>query len=149
MGDSLILTAKDGGCHKVGLEHDGHALVIGLFLQRHHGIAEQSVFLDELLQMRFTSNNITTGLVMNPYAGTMKTNDRFYSYLGSLTTPPCTPNLEWVVMADPIFVAPEDIAKFESYMKTSASQADSYGRDDRPVQPLNGRPIKLGRIGMI
>lgn len=140
---------KDMEIHMVHQSDDGHSLVLGSFVQSHHAVSEQNKFLDELLELHFVSKNLSTGLLMNPYAGALKEDQAFFSFLGSLTTPPCTPNLEWVLMRDPIWVAPEDVARLERYLKQSADQADSYGRDDRPVQPLNGRPILVGRISKI
>lgn len=66
--------------------------------------------------------------------GTLLPTGRAYSrYTGSLTTPPCSEAVHWVVMAEP----------------TSASQAqvDLFSKlhtpNARPVQPLNGRTITL------
>jgi carbonic anhydrase len=58
-------------------------------------------------------------------------NKRYYTYSGSLTTPPCTENVTWLVMVDPVTVSKEQIAKF----------AKLYPTDERPVQPLYGRAI--------
>uniref|UniRef100_A0A7S2L7I4 carbonic anhydrase n=1 Tax=Zooxanthella nutricula TaxID=1333877 RepID=A0A7S2L7I4_9DINO len=134
--------------HMVHKSADNRSLVIGLFVQRSHIVVEENRFLDRLLELHYSSDAITSGVLENPYLGTMKTGDRFYSFLGSLTTPPCTPNLEWVLIQDILYVAPRDIQKFEHFLKTRP-QADSYGHDDRPVQPLNFRPIKIGKVSAI
>lgn len=36
----------------------------------------------------------------------------FYNYAGSLTTPPCTEGVNWIVMSEPLTVSDEDIAQF-------------------------------------
>jgi len=55
----------------------------------------------------------------------------YYTFTGSLTTPPCSEDVTWFVLK-----APEPI---------SQSQADAFGkiypRDARPVQPLNDREV--------
>jgi carbonic anhydrase len=55
----------------------------------------------------------------------------YYTFTGSLTTPPCTEDVTWFVLK-----TPEAISK---------SQADAFGkiyrRDARPLQPLNGREV--------
>merc|ERR1712176_1436860 len=135
--------------HMVHQSADGHSLVLGLLLEHSANVFKQNAFLHDLLELPFASDEIATGLLMNPYAGTMKEGDQFYSFLGSLTTPPCTPNLEWIVMREPILIQAATIERFESFLQTWASQADSYGHDNRPVQPLNGRQIKLGNISML
>lgn len=56
-----------------------------------------------------------------------------FSYSGSLTTPPCSEDVQWYVLAEPIQVSEEQIAIFESLYSVNA----------RPIQPKNGRIIEL------
>ncbi|MBR0829221.1 carbonic anhydrase family protein [Bradyrhizobium manausense] len=53
----------------------------------------------------------------------------YYRYTGSLTTPPCSEIVEWLVLADPISVAATDVAAF----------AKLYPMNARPVQKDNRR----------
>lgn len=53
----------------------------------------------------------------------------YYRYSGSLTTPPCSEIVDWLVLADPIQVADADVARF----------AKLYPMDARPVQKTNRR----------
>jgi len=55
----------------------------------------------------------------------------YYRYEGSLTTPPCSETVDWLVLADRIEVAEADIARF----------AKLYPLNARPVQNLNRRFI--------
>jgi len=57
----------------------------------------------------------------------------FLSYSGSLTTPPCSEQVKWNLMSEPIELSAEQIKTFESL----------YSYNARPVQPLNGRLIEL------
>ena len=57
---------------------------------------------------------------------------RYYTYMGSLTTPPCSEGVLWMVMKHPVPVSPEQIAVF----------ARLYPMNARPLQPLHGRLIK-------
>ena len=54
-----------------------------------------------------------------------------YHYLGSLTTPPLTENVEWYVLETPVTMSEAQIAAFRSH----------YRHNNRNVQPLNGRPV--------
>jgi carbonic anhydrase len=53
----------------------------------------------------------------------------YYRYAGSLTTPPCSETVDWLVLADPIAVEEADIARFAKLFPMNA----------RPVQPRNRR----------
>ncbi len=55
----------------------------------------------------------------------------YYSFDGSLTTPPCSENVRWFVLKTPVQVSSAQIAQF----------ARRYAHNARPVQPLNGRVI--------
>lgn len=58
-----------------------------------------------------------------------------WTYMGSLTTPPCTENVLWMVLKQPLQVSAEQIAIFARLYKNNA----------RPVQPTSGRLIKESR----
>jgi len=53
----------------------------------------------------------------------------YYGYAGSLTTPPCSEIVEWMLLAEPIEVAAADIAAF----------AKLYPMNARPAQKLDRR----------
>jgi carbonic anhydrase len=57
---------------------------------------------------------------------------RYYTYMGSLTTPPCSEGVLWMVMKTPVPVSPEQIEIFSRL----------YPMNARPVQPQAGRLIK-------
>ena len=56
----------------------------------------------------------------------------FYTYKGSLTTPPCAETVTWLVMKEPMTVSKSQVEKFKGLFK---------GNTNRPVQPLYGRVI--------
>ncbi|NCP52660.1 MAG: carbonic anhydrase family protein [Flavobacteriales bacterium] len=56
----------------------------------------------------------------------------FYSYNGSLTTPPCTENVNWIVYKQPIIISLEEVLKLKSNMPIN-----NY----RNEQAINGRKI--------
>jgi carbonic anhydrase len=56
----------------------------------------------------------------------------YYTYMGSLTTPPCSEEVTWMVMKQPIQMSPSQIAIF----------ARLYPMNARPVQPGHERIIK-------
>jgi carbonic anhydrase len=56
----------------------------------------------------------------------------YYTYMGSLTTPPCSEGVLWMVMKNPVPISPEQIAVFSRL----------YPMNARPVQSASGRLIK-------
>ena len=59
--------------------------------------------------------------------------ESYYRYMGSLTTPPCSENVKWIVSAEIREIAPEQMAKIVARLP----------ENNRPVQPLNGRTVEL------
>ncbi|MED5619462.1 carbonic anhydrase [Ideonella sp. BN130291] len=57
---------------------------------------------------------------------------RYYTYMGSLTTPPCSEGVLWMVMKQPVQLGGDQIDLF----------ARLYPMNARPVQPAGGRLIK-------
>lgn len=64
--------------------------------------------------------------------GLLPVNREYYRYNGSLTTPPCSEGVLWLVMKQPITVTKGQITQFTQVMHQSTN---------RPVQPVNARPI--------
>jgi carbonic anhydrase len=58
-----------------------------------------------------------------------------YAYPGSLTTPPCTEDVGWNVFATPLELSSAQIRRFTAI----------YDHNNRPLQPPNGRAVRLGR----
>ena len=56
----------------------------------------------------------------------------YYTYAGSLTTPPCSEGVTWFVLRTSETLSGEEIASF----------AKHYPMNARPIQPTNGREIK-------
>lgn len=55
----------------------------------------------------------------------------YYSFKGSLTTPPCSEGVAWYVLRKPVELSAAQIEAFRKIFKMNA----------RPVQPLNGRVV--------
>ena len=59
----------------------------------------------------------------------------YYTFEGSLTTPPCSENVRWFVLKTPVRIANAEIAAFGKI----------YPMNARPVQPTNGREVDQTR----
>ena len=56
----------------------------------------------------------------------------YFTYMGSMTEPPCTENVLWMVMKEPVQASPAQMALFSRL----------YPLNARPIQPASGRIIK-------
>lgn len=73
---------------------------------------------------------VTTATTIN-VVDLLPDNTGYYSYTGSLTTPPCSESVTWFVLKKPTTISPDSIARFGKV----------YPMNARPVQPLNSRDI--------
>ena len=56
----------------------------------------------------------------------------YYRFNGSLTTPPCSEGVWWLVIKEPVSVSRQQVEAFKKVMGHP---------NNRPVQPVNARPI--------
>ena len=56
----------------------------------------------------------------------------YYAYEGSLTAPPCTEGVSWMVLKQPLELSADQLARFSKIFPNNA----------RPAQPLHGRIVK-------
>jgi carbonic anhydrase len=57
----------------------------------------------------------------------------FYTYPGSLTTPPCSEGVRWLVAAEPLTLSAEQLEAFDAVLHNN----------NRPVQPRHVRTLLL------
>ena len=115
--------------HFVHADEDGNLAVVGVLIdegKEHPVLSKLWSFMPE-----------NPGDVSQKPIGIEETNllpptREYYSYSGSLTTPPCTEGVRWVVLKTPVQASAEQIATFKSRMGPATN---------RPVQPLNARTI--------
>lgn len=74
------------------------------------------------------------GVEINP-GGLLPLDTGYYTYMGSLTAPPCTEGVTWFVLKNPVEVSRQQIEAFAAVSPNNV----------RPIQPLNGRIVKESR----
>ncbi len=67
-------------------------------------------------------------------AALLPANRKTWRYRGSLTTPPCTEGVNWIVLAEPLTMSADQITAFDAI----------YPNNFRPVQPLGERVLDCG-----
>ena len=115
--------------HIVHRDGDGNFAVIGVIFQE----GEENEYLNTLLNVlpkKTAKQKIYSALSVNP-AYFIPANTEFYKYSGSLTTPPCTEGVYWMVFKQPITASAEQIQQMNEVM----------GENARPVNPVNSRTI--------
>jgi len=115
--------------HLVHQNESGELAVLGLMIQEgsmneylqpvwaalQEEITEEDISLSEPVQLQ-------TLLPKDP---------TFLHYNGSLTTPPCTEEVEWIILEQPIELSQEQIQVFQQI----------FPDNHRPIQPLNEREV--------
>jgi carbonic anhydrase len=76
-------------------------------------------------------DRLIPGVEINP-SGLAPSNTTYYTYVGSVSAPPCTEGVKWFVLKTPVTLSSAQIAAF----------AKLYPQDVRPIQPLNGRIVQ-------
>ncbi len=117
--------------HLVHADKDGNLAVIGVLFKE----GEKNPVIEELWKQVPSEPGKEAKLTkkINAYKLLPK-EKKYYRYSGSLTTPPCTEGVRWMVMVREIELSKEQIEKFRKL---------TGGDTNRPVQPLNARVILL------
>jgi carbonic anhydrase len=62
----------------------------------------------------------------------LPTDRDYYRFNGSLTTPPCSEGVWWLVLKSPVNASKDQVQQFSTTMGFA---------NNRPVHPVNARPI--------
>ena len=65
-------------------------------------------------------------------AALLPTGRAYFAYAGSLTTPPCTEGVNWLVLRTPVAIAPAQIERLAGVLH----------HNNRDVQARHGRPVR-------
>lgn len=115
--------------HFVHKSAEGRLGVVGVLIQpgkRNAGFDEVFAHLPRV------GEKITVDDLKLDLAGLLPANQGYYSFEGSLTTPPCSEGVSWMVLKSPVTVSPGQIKAFRRLVHENA----------RPLQPLHERVIK-------
>ncbi len=118
--------------HLVHKDVDNNLAVIAVLLERGD---ESPVFNTLWAHLPLQKNVETTPDVSIDLAKLLPERREYFTYMGSLTTPPCSEGVTWIVLKQPQVVSAEQIGVFGHLYKNNA----------RPVQAANARLIKQSR----
>jgi carbonic anhydrase len=113
--------------HLVHQDATGHLVVLAVLMD----LGVESASLAAVWeQIPNDKQGEVRNLLINPQ-DLLPNNLHHYSYDGSLTTPPCTEGVHWIVFKTPIAITASHLERFTALV----------GHNARPVQPLNEREI--------
>jgi len=115
--------------HLVHRNAQGQLAVVAVLLKQGKSNAFLKLIFDNL-PMAGTPESSVPGGTLN-LADFLPAKHGYYSYDGSLTTPPCSEHVRWLVLKAPVEISAAQIQQ----------SAKHYPRNARPVQPLNGRVV--------
>jgi carbonic anhydrase len=119
----------DMGVHLVHKDAEGRLAVIALLLERG---GAQPVVQSVWNNLPLEKNEPARATLPLDLSSLLPEDKRYYTYMGSLTTPPCSEGVLWMVMKHPVPVSAEQVAIF----------AHLYPMNARPIQQSQGRLIK-------
>lgn len=115
--------------HLVHRDAEGRLAVLALLLERGAPQATIQTVWNNLPLEKLETMQPT--ILLDP-AEMLPVRRDYYTYMGSMTEPPCSEGVLWLVMKQPVQASPAQMALFSRL----------YPLNARPIQPANGRIIK-------
>ena len=115
--------------HLVHKDVDGRLAVLAVLIERGK---PQSVIQTIWNNLPLEKNDVVEPTTALNVLDLLPVRRDYFTYMGSLTTPPCSEGVLWMVMKEPIQASPAQLALFSRL----------YPMNARPVQPTSGRVIK-------
>lgn len=115
--------------HLVHADKDGNLAVVGVMFEE--GAANPAI-ADLWKQMPEKADGKNALAAQVNALKLMPAKQAYFRFNGSLTTPPCSEGVRWMVLKTPITASKEQLHAFEHAM---------HHANNRPVQAINARPI--------
>ncbi|MDX1555561.1 MAG: carbonic anhydrase family protein [Xanthomonadales bacterium] len=114
--------------HLVHADADGNLAVIGVLIDEGHHNAKIAELWNDIPGFRGTTNDVPRINV----ADLLPEDDAHFAYSGSLTTPPCSEGVSWIIMEQPLTMSIDQVMALKNAIGFE---------NNRPVQALNGRTV--------
>jgi len=115
--------------HIVHADKDGNLAVVGILFRSG---AENPVLRQIWAFMPKDAGQTNEEAIPFEESGLLPPTREYYLYNGSLTTPPCSEGVTWVVLKNPIEASAAQIAQFQETIGSVTN---------RPIQPHNARTV--------
>jgi carbonic anhydrase len=117
--------------HLVHKDVEGHLAVVAVLFKVGASDAAIKAVVDHLPTVK--EQEVTADATADA-ADLLPQTRNYYTFSGSLTTPPCTEGVTWFVLQTPSTLSSAEVGTL----------AKLYPHNARPVQPLNARTVKAG-----
>ena len=120
--------------------------VIGVFFDRQEGGDYDNAFLDTVfnaIDSRSLTSSQKKKVALRDFLMRIDMSE-YWSYDGSLTTPPCTEGLKWSVVKQVQPISEAQLQKFTAMLADDNNFAGGKG-NNRVVQPLNDRTLYFAK----
>ncbi len=116
--------------HLVHKNNEGELAVVAVLLQE----GEANAMLDKVWTYMplDASDRVRMPQGLLDVNGLLPKDQRYYQFMGSLTTPPCSEGVLWMVLKQPLTISRAQYKLFTQL----------YPNNARPVQPANGRAVR-------
>ncbi|HMV21720.1 MAG TPA: carbonic anhydrase family protein [Rhodocyclaceae bacterium] len=118
--------------HLVHRADDGKLAVVAILMEKGSEHPFVQTLWNNLPLERNLEMSVAQSIDLN---GLLPENRNYFTYMGSLTTPPCSEGVLWLVLKQPIQVSADQVAIFSRLYRNNA----------RPIQSASGRLIKESR----
>jgi carbonic anhydrase len=117
--------------HLVHKDSQGHLAVVAVLFKEGASNPVLKAIVDHVPSAK--EHEVTTEATIDA-ASLLPQERTYYTFAGSLTTPPCTEGVTWFVLETPSTMSDAELKAL----------ARLYPHNARPVQPLNARTVKAG-----
>jgi carbonic anhydrase len=115
--------------HLVHADKEGNLAVVAFMFEEGAASALLTKLWDKMPAKAGDKHNVAAGLSITQL---LPKDAAYYRFNGSLTTPPCSEGVRWLVMKKPVTASKAQIAQFSKAVGVA---------NNRPVQALNARAI--------
>jgi len=137
--------------------------VLGTFLEvtDSEGSPELDSIIKILSHVQHKNDTFSSAESFNPYSLISENREEYFTYYGSLTTPPCSESVNWIVFKHPRKISNKQLEAFRNLSAVASSEVggekfhDPFSRSGepccqapkirdnyRPVMPLEGRVVR-------
>ncbi len=115
--------------HLVHADSEGHLAVVAVMFEQGPANATIAKLWKQMPKNAGDDHMLSTSVDVS---GILPKDRDYYRFNGSLTTPPCTEGVRWLVMKQPVSLSSEQISAFKQVM---------HHDNNRPVQPMGARTV--------